>query len=267
MEISEPIIREAVKEACNELFTASDSNEALFIDRMYSQGLGRYSKRLESIKFQNRRHVLDAGCGYGQWALALSMMNEQVLACDIDDNRLAFLENLTHLLDIKNIKIDKNALDNRIYPPNHFDAIFCYSVLYKTEWTKSLNNIAHSLSPGGLVYICSNGLGWYLYNYHHQHNAARDYNPRQHAIGSIQKSIGYCSMPNKDNHKSYDMIIPSDKIVEHLGCKFQILYKGREGGADLNQCVAGERTQSFFIGEFEGVEAVYEIVARKNPTE
>jgi methylase of polypeptide subunit release factors len=106
MEIPSLVIREAVKEISQQLFTASNSNEALFFARMYSEGLGRYFKRLERIKFQNLKSVLDAGCGYGQWAIALSMMNQRVLACDIDQDRLLFLEKLINLLGIKNIKLD-----------------------------------------------------------------------------------------------------------------------------------------------------------------
>lgn len=263
MDISELIIREAVREASNNFFTNSNSNEALFIQRIYTDGLGRYLKRLESIRFQDRQNVLDAGCGYGQWALALSLINKQVVACDISSTRLAFLEKLISLLNIQNIKLELNGIDLRPYPRNCFDAIFCYSVIYRTEWVRSLKNILNSLSPGGIVYICSNGPGWYLYNYLYQHNAASDFDPRQHAIGSIKKSIGTFSTKDKKEYEAYDWIISSDKIVKQLERKCMILYKGCEGGAHLSESLPREESQSFFIGEFKGVEAVYEIVAKR----
>lgn len=257
------MVREAVKEVCCEFFSNDKSNEALFIQRMYSDGLDRYMKRLERIKFQNCKSVLDAGCGYGQWALALSLMNEQVIACDVDANRLKFLEKLIDKLCIRNIKLDLNGVDQKKYSKSYFDAIFCYSVLYKTEWRKSLDNILHSLKPSGHIYICSNGLGWYLYNYERQHNAAHDYNPRQYAIGSIQKTLdSHLGIKNSSRNK-FDYIISSKKIVERLERECSIIYRGIEGGANLNHHITKSGPQPFFIGEFRGVEAVYEIIARR----
>jgi len=264
MKISDSIIREVVKEVVDKFFTRKKSNESQFVERVYSNGLSHYVNRLEKIGFKSCRHVFDAGCGYGQWALALSTLNKEVLACDIDDNRLEFLQQLIELLGIKNIKLELNGVDRKRYPPSYFDAIFCYSVIYKTEWSRSLDNMIHSLEPGGHVYICSNGLGWYIYNIESPHKAAPDFNPRQHAIGSIEKTLNSYSGASEDAQLDYDYIIPSHRIVECLKSNCSILYAGIEGGANIKQSKTEKQAQSFFIGEFRGVEAVYEIVARKD---
>jgi hypothetical protein len=136
--------------------------------------------------------------------------------------------------------------------------------LNKTDWKKSLDNIVHSLKPGGCVYICANGLGWYIYNYESNHNAVPDYSPRQYAIGSIQKTISSHFNKRDDLYSKYDYIISSDEVVEALFKKCTIIYKGSEGGAILNTCCDGNLPESFFIGEFRGVEAVYEIISKKS---
>lgn len=264
MEISDLLIHKTINEVCDMFFHADKSNERLFVQRMYSKGIGRYLKRLDRMEFKNYGNVLDAGCGYGQWAIALSMMNEKVIACDTDKNRLEFLENVIRMLDIKNIKLELNGVDQRRYPKHHFDAIFCYSVLYKTKWRIALDNFYYSLKPGGLFYVCSNGLGWYFYNYDNQHNPASDFDPRRHALGSIQKTLDYFSGVREQNPNFYDLILPSKRIDEILKSKFSILYIGSEGGSNINSSLFGELPQPFFIGEYRGVEAVYEILARKN---
>ena len=46
-------------------------NDKLFIQRVFSKGLDSYINRLEAIGFTKKSKVLDAGCGYGQWSIAL----------------------------------------------------------------------------------------------------------------------------------------------------------------------------------------------------
>ena len=51
-------------------------NDAAFLSRVYQTGLTKYQERLRAISFYGLRHVLDAGCGFGQWTLSLSGLNE-----------------------------------------------------------------------------------------------------------------------------------------------------------------------------------------------
>lgn len=70
-------------------------NDRLFLQRIYADGLDKYTDRLQAIGFAEHEHVLDAGCGYGQWSLALAGMNQAVSACDISPLRVNFLGDLT----------------------------------------------------------------------------------------------------------------------------------------------------------------------------
>ena len=70
-------------------------NDRLFLRRIYGDGLTKYQDRLNAIGFSEYDHVLDAGCGYGQWSLALAEMNRKVSSCDISSLRIDLLSDLT----------------------------------------------------------------------------------------------------------------------------------------------------------------------------
>ena len=48
---------------------------------------------------------LDAGCGFGQWSLALASLNERVNACDVSQLRVDFLSDMVRQLDVTNVVI------------------------------------------------------------------------------------------------------------------------------------------------------------------
>ncbi|MDP2193596.1 MAG: hypothetical protein Q8K36_03625, partial [Alphaproteobacteria bacterium] len=70
----------------NNMFTSKA--EETFFQRVYSKGIAPYVERLQQYKFEKYERILDAGCGYGQWSLALSQLNKEVYACDADHKRV-----------------------------------------------------------------------------------------------------------------------------------------------------------------------------------
>ena len=44
----------------------------------------QFRQRVDMVGFKDADHVLDAGCGYGQWSVALAEANRRVSACDRD---------------------------------------------------------------------------------------------------------------------------------------------------------------------------------------
>ena len=67
-----------------------DSFSRDYLQRMYAGSSTRYEDRLRAIGFVGKTQVLDAGCGFGQWSLAMAGLNHRVWAVDIDCRRLRF---------------------------------------------------------------------------------------------------------------------------------------------------------------------------------
>ncbi len=78
-------------------------NDQRFLQRIYSEGIDKYKDRLRAISFVGHERVLDAGCGYGQWSLALAELNQTVSACDMSSLRVDFLSNLVKNLSVSNL--------------------------------------------------------------------------------------------------------------------------------------------------------------------
>ena len=68
-----------------------DPNSRGFCERVFSTDPSVYENRLKAIGFQDMDRVLDAGCGFGQWALVMAGMNREVHAIDVDPSRVEFL--------------------------------------------------------------------------------------------------------------------------------------------------------------------------------
>ena len=233
-------------------------NDWFFLQRIYGEGLDKYFYRLKGIGFTGHENVLDAGCGFGQWALALASNNKFVECVDVSETRLQFLNHLVNEIGVSNVKTKLSSLEKLPYENDTFDAIFSYSTLYFTDHSKSLKEFARVLKPGGRVYICTNGLGWYFYNIATPHRPTNDHDPREISMDAIANTINILIGGNR-NPKSH-FILPSHILIELLiGMGFSNIRCGAEGTLTDNK----EVQVSNFISEYQGHEAVYEVMATK----
>lgn len=122
-----------------------------------------YLQRLRGLGFSGLEKVLDAGCGMGQWSLALAMLNREVEAIDINQERLKVARVLAEQYDIRNCSFQYGSIENLDGPPNSLDAIFCYGVFMFTDMPCTLQCFYQRLKPGGLLYLNANTWGWYLH--------------------------------------------------------------------------------------------------------
>ena len=164
-------------------------NDTLFLDRVFAGGIGPYESRLKSLGFIGKAHVLDAGCGFGQWSLALSALNKQISACDISPLRIDFLREIISEANISNIAPLCSGIDKLPYSDNSFDVVFCYGVIFLTPWRKSLAELARVLKKNGVLYVNANGLGWYLFLLQEEHNKAKDYDPKSLAAKAFSDTL------------------------------------------------------------------------------
>ena len=125
--------------------------------------LDYYIKRLDNLGFSELENVLDAGCGMGQWSIALSQLNKQVQGIDIHTGRLLFAKSLLDKLNINNLSYCYSPLEKLPYKNETFDGIFCYGVFMFSEMKSSLSELKRVLKPGGRIYINANDMGWYLH--------------------------------------------------------------------------------------------------------
>jgi SAM-dependent methyltransferase len=136
--------------------------EKEFIQTEYGFGLSYYLSRLDQLTFSGDR-VLDAGCGVGQWSVALSRRFERVEAVDCNTERLAVLENVASQLRIQNVGVREASIEHLPYSPTTFDAVFCYGVIMFTQVERVLREFYRVMRPGGRVYVCLNADGWSRY--------------------------------------------------------------------------------------------------------
>jgi len=118
-----------------------------------------WSKLIDRPKKYNVKNVLDLGCGYGHWSIALARAGFKVKAIDISSTAIKILKKWA---DEKNLSIDikVRAAQKFKTSDDNFDAVICNSVLdhmIMNDTKIVLNNINNILKPNGIAYISFDG--------------------------------------------------------------------------------------------------------------
>ncbi|MDF1845435.1 MAG: methyltransferase domain-containing protein, partial [Rubripirellula sp.] len=248
-------LAKAVAEAAEQL----EGYDREFFQRVWLTNLEVFRNRLQAIGLTGREHVLDAGCGNGQWTLCLAELNNQVTAVDISQARTAATDHVLDAMAINNVTVQQSSIDATKFTDSTFDAVFCYSTLYFTDHRKTLREFARVMKPGGTLYICTNGPGWYIHNMIEPHNPSRHFDIPEMSIKAIGNTIGYFS---EGKYKSgFQLAVP--RCVLESECHnagFEDVQIADEG--TLNPLNKKQPTQ-FFKPEFYGQDGVYELLCRK----
>lgn len=129
-----------------------------------ARGQEYYRNRIRRLGVAGGR-VLDAGCGVGNWAIALACFFEEVVAVENDGVRLGVVEGMRSHFGGR-IKTQLASIDELPFEDASFDFVFCNGVIFVTEYEKVLEEFARVLKPGGCVYLTYNGKGWWRYLIH-----------------------------------------------------------------------------------------------------
>ena len=237
------------------------ANDVGFLQRVYSDGLDKYRERLARIGFVGVERILDAGCGFGQWTFAMAQTSKHVIGVDVDSERLSVCAQLASINDFNNVEFHRVSLEEIPDFEETFDAVFCYSVVYLTDYHKVFRNFSRSLKKGGTLYICTNGPGWYLYNIIEGPNPSIDFHPRRYGIQTfwntlIRKRSGFSASAGA-------------RIMTPRGIKraldksgFEVVALGAEGtlgfGDGQNRPPAPNYNATYM-----GLVNVFEVIARK----
>ena len=231
-----------------------------FAERVYGQNPKMYRSRLQAIGFEGLTHVLDAGCGFGQWSLLLAELNGHLSACDISGERLIIAANICRKIGVTNCEFGNGPLNSLPYDSGVFDGLFCYGVIHATPWKESLRQCARVLKPGGRLYVTANGLGWYLHCWKNEPHRRDNYDPRLASAQSLVSTVQY-ERSGWFDANGLGLIIDQNEMLEQLRqIGFQIIGHGNEGSINVTGIAAAE---SFFRGEYEGHAGVFEVLAVK----
>ena len=234
-------------------------NDRLFLSRVVGTPEAVYLDRVRAVGFAGLARVLDAGCGFGQWTVPLSRLNGQVDAIDVSSPRLEMARIFSEFNGAGNVEFRAASVESPPFPVGTFDGVFSYSVLYLTDWRVSLAALYQCLAPNGILYLNTNGLGWYLLNFEENRNSVGDFNSKTMAVETLRNSIRYyaCSrtIPGQSIVMPSDVVLP---FLRKLGAK--ILASGPDGSISLD---GAPSAKPFFSASEFGVESVWEVVCQK----
>jgi len=125
--------------------------------RMLSEHLGLYPQQLALAQ---RSHILDIGCGPGEWALEIAQRfpESRVTGIDISDLMITYARYTAESLHITNVQFQ--VLDARqplTLPDASFDLVnarFIVGFMSKARWPQLIGECFRLLRPGGIFCTC-----------------------------------------------------------------------------------------------------------------
>ncbi|HEX9916634.1 MAG TPA: methyltransferase domain-containing protein [candidate division Zixibacteria bacterium] len=120
----------------------------------------RISEVVKRLRKYNVSKVLDLGCGFGRWSIALARAGFQVKAVDISSEAI---KRLTKWANQKSLSIETkvSSAQRLVSIGEKVDAVICNSVLdhmLSSEASKSMLNLKNALKFGGIAYLSFDGL-------------------------------------------------------------------------------------------------------------
>jgi len=236
-------------------------HEQRFARRVYGGDLLRYRVRLEQYGFMGHKKVLDAACGFGQWSIQLSELNEFVEAVDISSKRVDFVDSYSKLKSFSNISARKSSLLLLPFEDESFDAVFCYGAVFLTDWKKALEEFSRVLQRGGVLYLNANDFGWYADLWDRGTDEKYlDLNLKDYVSRVLTNTVNY--QERGLNEEGLDIVITPIELKNEIeSLNFIIKDSGPEGNV---VCSAGkEPGDPFFNGHYKGLVAIHELLATK----
>lgn len=139
-----------------------DTPAKAYAQGMHKRPLDYYVRRLAKLELGGGS-ALDAGCGTGAWSFALRERFDTVIGVDRNEPRIDLARWIAerHGTDVR---FDVGDVTRLELPESALDAVVCYGVVISyLSPSVVLAELRRVLRPGGLLYLCINGLGWSMY--------------------------------------------------------------------------------------------------------
>ena len=150
---------------------------------------------LKSLKNLNNKKILDAGCGNGEYSLALAKKFPKAIiyAVDFSEAMCKLTKKRAEAHNLKNIKTINGDIDNLPFDDNYFDVVFCIDTLHHIPTQtirKTLNELKRLLcGRGKLIIDFKNKFNPYVY-YSHKKAESVTYYCTNRSLKEMQCLLG-----------------------------------------------------------------------------
>lgn len=218
------------------------------------RNLDYYRHRVENLGFTDLDTVIDAGCGMGQWSIALSERNKFVKGVDINVGRLLIAQALSDAMAVPNLEFQYSPLENLPFSDQSADGIFCYGVFMFTHMPTTMKEFSRLLKSGGYLYLNANSIGWYAHLLFDRGFKERNFGMLQTSIRMLLRS----ALGKKQNVVVRPRWLQT--ILENHG--FSLISMGAEGSIQVNS--QSSKPAPAYPRVFYGLPAITEVLAVKN---
>ena len=217
----------------------------------------QFSQRVDMVGFTDADHVLDAGCGYGQWSVALANANRRVSACDRDAGMLKIAGVMARRGGVAD-RFDLRSHDLNAplpYADASFDAVWCWGVIMFVDRDLTLREFNRVLRPGGRLLLGAvNSTGRWVYK------LIAAANPLRYDKMVVNMSLRALRQGHRfDAFPSLLTMRMAPGFLKHYG--FEVLAAGIDGHIDTR---GTRRRLSMFPPRFMGIANNIEVLARKS---
>lgn len=233
--------------------------EQLSPDRYYEHilqyGMDTFRTRIEMAGFHNLGRVLDAGCGYGQWSVALAERNSDVVAFDRDSGMVEISRAFANHFGRTNLDVSQHDLNVPLpYSDASFDAVWCWGVIMFVNRDLALREFHRVLKPGGRLMLGAvNSYGRWLLKLL---QALKPSRPDKAVAQMAIKALLHGKSP--DAFPSLISTGYASRLLAQYG--FDVDIAAIDGHIDIS---GNARRISLFPPRFLGIEGNIEVLARK----
>ena len=227
-----------------------------FFRSVYAHGLDRYRTRMAALGLEQGGMLLDAGCGFGQWSLAVAGGYRQIVGIDVSPARVAACRRLAHEAGVGNCVFERASLEAMPLAGGAFDAAISYSVLYATDYMRAIYELGRVIRPGGTLYLSTNGAGRYVADIVENRYANKDFNTRRAALFTLGRTAME-ALGNSRRWSGTTVFMPVSRTLRLLRrAGFEIVEVGPEGSL-------GKGDTPWLPGRYAGLVATYDVLARR----
>lgn len=172
------------------------------------------------------RRVLDAGCGVGNWSIALASRFSEVHALELNAERLELATGLTRHA-YKNVYPLRGSIESLPYGDGSFDAIFCNGVIFLTDWQRGLSEFYRVLAPGGLLYLTYNTTKWPAHLIYDRSEAEPHLRAMACEISlsfcvNTLRSLGFANLDEGLKRQTVSFLFPQVRMNDLEGGRFRL---------------------------------------------